>query len=203
MSRLPFSQACENNKQPIYNVLQSAFAQCSHILEIGSGTGQHAVFFASMMPWLQWQPSDRSENIESIQQWRDHAQLENLAAPIELDVTQQIWKTPDTIDGIFSANTCHIMSWSTVQMFFKGVSKTLKSNGKFCVYGPFNYNGDYTSPSNAQFDVWLKNRDPLSGIRDQEQIVSLALSVNLELEADHAMPANNRLLVFRKLTDFA
>ena len=195
---LPFSQACENNKQPILQILQTAFRNCKFILEIGSGTGQHAVFFAEQMPWLIWQTSDQVEYLDGINAWCDQAQLANLKKPLVLDVTQKPWPHINAVDGIFSANTCHIMSWSMVEDFFEGVGNTLKSGGRFCLYGPFNYHGQFTNDSNARFDQWLKQRDPLSGIRDHEAIVALAAKAGLTLLEDHAMPANNRTLVFHR-----
>jgi SAM-dependent methyltransferase len=196
---LPFSQACENNKQPILNILQSIFASCKSILEIGSGTGQHAIFFAEKMPWLTWQPSDQKTYLMGIAHQRENSALTNLLAPIELNVSTQPWPSLETIDGIFSANTCHIMSWAMVEDFIAGVGKTLISDGIFCLYGPFNYQGKFTSESNAQFDAWLKQRDNLSGIRDYEAMLVLAEKNGLQQQADHSMPANNRLLVFKKI----
>jgi cyclopropane fatty-acyl-phospholipid synthase-like methyltransferase len=195
---LPFSQACENNKQPILDILEAEFSGCCHIVEIGSGTGQHAVFFAEKMPWLIWQPTDQSEYLAGINAWLHQARLSNLRTPVELDVTQKPWPQFTETDGIFSANTCHIMHWPMVEDFISGVGKLLGKNGKFCLYGPFNYHGNFTSESNEHFDQWLKQRDPLSGIRDQEAILILAKNAGLELIADHAMPANNRLLVFSR-----
>lgn len=193
----PFSQACENNKRPILGVLQQAFAQVDRVLEIGSGTGQHAVFFAEAMPWLIWQPSDRAENLPGIRAWCEAAALPNLRQPLTLDVAAAPW--PDAgFDAVFSANTAHIMSWQAVELFVAGVGALLLSGGVFCLYGPFNYAGRYTSASNAQFDAWLKERDPLSGVRDFEALDALAHSAGLILAADHPLPANNRALVWRK-----
>ena len=194
----PFSQACENNKQPILTVLQQAFADIDRVLEIGSGTGQHAVHFAAAMPWLHWQPSDRAENLPGIRAWCADAGLHNLAPPLELDVMVSPWPAIVT-SGVFSANTAHIMSWPAVETFVSGVGACVPSGGRFCLYGPFNYQGRYTSASNAEFDTWLRSRDPLSGIRDFEAIERLAQAVGFVLEADHPMPANNRTLVWRKL----
>jgi uncharacterized protein DUF938 len=194
----PFSQACENNKRAILAVLQEAFANVDRVLEIGSGTGQHAVFFAESMPWLRWQPSDRAENLPGIRAWCKAAGLRNLADPLELDVTAVQWAIAST-SAVFSANTAHIMSWSSVELFIAGVGARLDSGGVFCLYGPFNYDGRYTSASNAQFDAWLHSRDPFSAIRDFEAIERLAQAAGLALDADHAMPANNRTLVWRKI----
>jgi hypothetical protein len=193
----PFSQACENNKRPILAVLQPAFAAVDHVLEVGSGTGQHAAFFAEAMPWLIWQPSDRTENLPGIRAWCEAAGLGNLKQPVVLDVTDAHWPIAHTA-AVFSANTAHIMSWMAVELFIAGVGARVRSGGIFCLYGPFNYAGRYTSASNAQFDAWLKDRDPLSGIRDFEAIERLAHAAGFTLIADHPMPANNRALVWRK-----
>ena len=193
----PFSQACLNNRQPILDVLLQYFGEVDQVLEIGSGTGQHAVFFAEHMPWLRWQPSDRAEHLDGIRAWRTEAALPNLAAPLELDVARQPWPL-DAVPAIFSANTVHIMGWPEVEAFIPAVGARLPPGGLFCLYGPFNYGGNYTSPSNAQFDGWLKQRDARSGIRDFEAVDALADAAGLTLLADHAMPANNRCLVWRK-----
>ncbi len=192
----PFSQACENNKQPILTVLREAFADVSSVLEIGSGTGQHAVHFAANLPHLVWQPSDQREYLEGITAWCDDAGLGNLKRPLELNVYQP-WPVTHT-PAVFSANTVHIMYWSGVEALFTGLGNVLEQDGVFCLYGPFNYEGHYTSDSNASFDQWLRARDPGSGIRDIEAIVKLAKGVELSLREDHTMPANNRLLEFVK-----
>lgn len=192
----PFSQACENNKQPILAVLREAFAAAGTVLEIGSGTGQHAVFFAAQMPWLRWLPSDCAPNLPGIRAWCDDAALPNLLAPIELDVTAT-WPVLQA-DAVFSANTAHIMPWPAVEIFFAGVGRLLPANGVFALYGPFNYDGRYTSESNADFDQWLKSADRRRGIRDFEAVNALAERAGFALLADHAMPANNRTLVWRK-----
>jgi cyclopropane fatty-acyl-phospholipid synthase-like methyltransferase len=192
----PFSQACENNKQPILSVLEQVFSTTSHVLEVGSGTGQHAVFFADKLPHITWQTSELLINHAGINQWLTPTPLANLRPPILLDLNYP-WPV-NLVDGIFSANTLHIVSWPLVEKFFAGVARHLSSGGVLCVYGPFNYQGQFTSPSNADFDLWLKGRDSLSGIRDIEAVEQLAQSVGLSLDADHQMPANNRLLVFIK-----
>lgn len=194
----PFSQACENNKQPIFEHLQQVFAEVGSVLEIGSGTGQHAVFFAPRMPHLTWQPSDLAENLPGIRAWIQTGQAANLKLPIELDVTWDAWPV-DRVDGIFSANSLHIMSWPSVGRLFEGVGRTLKPGGVLCLYGPFNYGGAYTSTSNAQFDQWLKQQNPDSAIRHFEDVNALASDQGLVLCSDHAMPANNRLLVWRRV----
>lgn len=192
-----YSEACEENKYPILDVLRQAFSELHSILEIGSGTGQHAVFFAEHIPHLLWQPSDTIENHASIIEWINDSQLDNVLPPLELDVAKHHWPT-QTFDGIFSANTTHIMSWPEVVELFSGVRNVLASQGKFCLYGPFNYGGEFTSPSNAHFDQWLKSREPKSGIRDFETLNKLAADIDLTLINDHEMPVNNRLLVWQK-----
>ncbi|WP_419534851.1 DUF938 domain-containing protein [Endozoicomonas sp.] len=193
----PYSQACENNKKAILDVIFPYFKACSHILEIGSGTGQHAVFFASQMPWLQWQTSDLQENHPGIVSWLSEAKLDNLYAPVELDVSSIEWLV-DGVDGVFSANTAHIMAWSEVQAMFHRIGELLASGGVFCLYGPFNYQGHYTSPSNAHFDQHLKQRASHMGIRDFESVTAEADSQGLILLADCEMPANNRTLIWQK-----
>ncbi len=193
----PYSQACENNKGYILPLLVDAFKHSKTLLEIGSGTGQHAVHFAPNMPWLTWQTSDLLVNHQGISQWLNESPASNLLPPVELDLNST-WPIK-TIDAIYTANTLHIVSWPLVQAFFAGVSQHLKVKGKCCIYGPFNYQGQYTSESNASFDLWLKERDSQSAIRDIEAVVDLAKNAGLSLARDHAMPANNRLLVFTKL----
>ena len=192
----PFSQACENNKVPILEVLSEHFSAVNSVLEIGSGTGQHAAFFAEQLPHLQWQPTDQQHYISGIEAWRDFSQLDNLLPPLVLDVNQP-WPI-ETITAIFSANTVHIMSWPEVERLFAGIKAVLASGGVLCLYGPFNYGGEYTSESNARFDQWLKARDPLSGIRDFEAVNGLAQANGLSLLKDYAMPANNRCLVWSR-----
>jgi len=196
MPEKPHSPACERNREPILAVLREHFAARRQVLEIGSGTGQHAVFFAAAMPWLQWQASDRAEYLPGTRAWLDDARLPNTPAPLELDVLAA-WPALD-VDAVFSANTLHIMGWDGVQALFEGVGKLLADSGDtLIVYGPFNYGGAYTSDSNRQFDAWLKARDPRSGIRDFEAVDALAEAAGLRLLADIEMPANNRCLVWR------
>jgi cyclopropane fatty-acyl-phospholipid synthase-like methyltransferase len=191
-----FSEACEENKQPILAVLVKQFSCSRTVLEIGSGTGQHAVFFARQLPHITWQPSDLPASHASINAWRAEAQLPNLLAPLTLDVVADQWPQ-ESYDAVFSANTTHIMSWPVVQIMFRGIGKLLQTGGVFCLYGPFNYNRRYTSASNARFDEWLKQRDPASGLRDLEDLDRLAGENGLTLAHDYEMPVNNRLLVWR------
>jgi len=192
----PFSQACENNKQPIFSVLEQAFSSTQQVLEVGSGTGQHAIYLAKNLSHLRWQTSDLACNHHGINQWLGEVPLANLEPPVVLDLNLA-WPVA-TFDGIFTANTLHIVSWRLVEKFFAGVASHLTVGGTLCVYGPFKYQDQFTSASNADFDLWLKGRDADSGIRDIEAIERLALAAGLSLTVDHPMPANNRLLVFGK-----
>lgn len=191
-----FSDACERNREPILQVLRRVFADRKAVLEIGSGTGQHAAYFAPALQHLSWQPADVAENLPSIRLWREEAQAPGLLEPIELDVDRPFPVVK--VDAVFSANTCHIMSWPQVERFFAGVGALLPPSGAFALYGPFHYGGKPTSPSNAEFDAFLRGRDPKSGVRDFEEIAALAKRGGLVLKEDNAMPANNRLLVFCK-----
>jgi len=193
----PFSQSCENNKQPILKILSHAFAKQKYVLEIGSGTGQHAVYFAKNLPFLTWQTSDLLINHKGINQWIDDFPALNIKRPLSIDLAKP-QSLNKNIDAMFSANTLHIINWSLVQNFFSLVEKFLAKNGILCIYGPFNYKGKYTSESNAKFDIWLKARDEHSGIRDFEAIVQLGIKAGLTLIDDVEMPANNRILIFQK-----
>ncbi|MBB1295398.1 MULTISPECIES: DUF938 domain-containing protein [Pseudoalteromonas] len=192
----PFSQACENNKNPILSVITAYLAQVESVLEVGSGTGQHSVHFAANLPHLQWHTSDRLVNHNGIKQWLDEAKLDNLHAPVELDLNRP-WPI-NTVDAIYTANTLHIVSKPLVEQFFTGVNKHLASKGLVCIYGPFKYNGNFTSESNQRFDEFLNQQDCQSGIRDFEWVQQLAEQAGLMLVDDIAMPANNQLLIFKR-----
>lgn len=194
---LAYSEASERNKGPILRILADACRDCRSVLEIGSGTGQHAVHFARHLPHLTWQPSDVPEGLPDLAERIAHEGPANLRPPIALDVRNHPWPV-DTVDAIFTANTFHIMNWACVEHFFAGVDQVLNPNGVLCVYGPFRYRGGFTTPSNADFDRYLRARDPASGIRDFEAVDALATSIGLRLEADHAMPANNQALVWSR-----
>ncbi|VAW95138.1 hypothetical protein MNBD_GAMMA23-467 [hydrothermal vent metagenome] len=203
MTNKPFSESCEQNKEPILSVIKQWFNQPdATLLEIGSGTGQHASYFPQFLDKLFWQPSDIAENQHSIKAWCSHAQLSNVHPPLILNVSQNEWPI-ESYDYVFSANTVHIMAWNEVKAMFAGIRKVLKLKGIFCLYGPFNYNSQCTSLSNAQFDQWLKSRNPNSGIRDFEALCELGESGSqhrpLKLLMDHEMPANNRILVFQSI----
>lgn len=196
-SELPFSQACENNKAPILEKLQLSFAQVRHVLEIGSGTGQHAVHFATHLPHLCWQASDQPQYVADLALRVQRAQLPNLPQPLVIDVMQTALLSPQ-VDAVFTANTLHIMSMPMVERFFASLNTWLNPTATLCIYGPFNYNGQFTSASNQAFDHSLKQRDPAMGIRDMEMIQQLAAAQHFQLQDDFAMPANNRLLWFKR-----
>jgi SAM-dependent methyltransferase len=200
---LPSSEACERNKGPILQVLTGALAAARRVLEIGSGTGQHAVHFSANLPHLLWQPSDSGENFRLLRRRLQAERPANLLEPLELDVRAHPWPV-GPVDAVFTANTLHIMDWGAVQEFFRGAGALLAGGdtdaahpGTLCVYGPFRYGGCYTSDSNAAFDRFLQERDPASGLRDFDALQALAHAQGLHLQADHAMPANNQLLVWR------
>ncbi len=193
----PFSQACENNKHAILEILARYLVGPLRVLEIGSGTGQHAAWFCQRLPALRWQCSDLEVDQAGIQAWLDDAGRADLPRPVDLDVRLSPWPVEE-VDAVFSANTAHIMGWDTVQAFVAGVGSVLVPGGLFLLYGPFNYEGTYTSESNRRFDAWLAARDPASAIRDFEQVDAAAARAGLVPVEDCGMPANNRLLVWRK-----
>ena len=197
MPPLPFSEACERNKGPILEVLRAAFAPCRAVLEIGAGTGQHAVHFASHLTHLAWQPTDRAEYLAGLAARVAAEGPANLRAPFEFDVARPA-PLPGTFDAIFSANTLHIMSWPEVEAFFAFAGRALGPGGTLAVYGPFRYRGRFTTESNEHFDRALRERDPASGIRDFEAVDALARAIGLRLVDDVAMPANNRCLVWTR-----
>ncbi len=193
----PYSAACEQNRAPILAVIQPLLTRCGQLLEIGSGTGQHAVYLGEQLPHLQWQTSDVPDYHPAILAWLSEAALDNVLPPLTLDVSQPVW--PElVVDAVFTANTLHIMSWPEVVACFAGVGRLLETGGLLLVYGPFNYQGQYTSESNARFDQWLQERDPASGVRDFEALDLLAESAGMRLQADYEMPANNRILCWQK-----
>jgi cyclopropane fatty-acyl-phospholipid synthase-like methyltransferase len=192
-----YSAACERNREPILAILRSVLTQPARVLEIGSGTGQHAVYFASRLPHLTWQTSDLPHHHSSIHAWIEEANLLNVLPPLTLDTAAADWPQQQ-FDAVFSANTCHIMAWQEVQAMFAGIGRVLRTGGLACIYGPFNYGGTFTSASNAQFDAALKAQAAHMGIRDIEAVGRLADQHGLTLLADHPMPANNRLLVWQR-----
>ncbi len=191
----PDAPSCERNREPILAVLRDHFVDRRAVLEIGSGTGQHAVFFAAALPHLRWQASDRSGNLAGIRAWLDEAALPNTPAPIEFDVCA-FWPQ-QRFDAVFSANTLHIMSWTEVERLFAGLPGILTDDARLVIYGAFNYGGQYTSESNAVFNAWLKSQGAHQGLRDFEAVDALARQAGLMLLEDRAMPSNNRCLVWR------
>ena len=193
----PFSQACENNRGPISQVLERVLVDCQSVFEIGSGTGQHAVWFSRAMPHLQWQTSDRKENHQGIKQWISDSSLENIHHPLELDVGVGPW--PEGLfDAIFTANTAHIMALSEVELMFSGVSKLLISGGLFCLYGPMQYSGVISAESNRAFDAKLRAVKSTQGIRELNDLNKLAAAFGMELIEDNDLPANNQLVIWQK-----
>lgn len=202
LESLPFSQACENNKDAILAVLKKELVGHSYVLEVGSGTGQHSVYFAPRLKHLEWQTSDVMENHRLIQAWHQAYPTPNLHAPVAFDLTTDslpTLKSNQPFDAVFTANTLHIIAWSLVERLFEMVGESLPIDGKLIVYGPFNENGQYTSASNRSFDFSLKQRDPNSGIRNKEDIIAIAKLHQLVLANEYPMPANNQILVFQKI----
>jgi len=192
----PFAQAADENRQVILQALAPYLA--GEVLEVGSGTGQHAVYFCSQMPELRWQTSDLESSLAGIRAWIDESGLDNMPPPLLLDACGS-WPERQ-YDTIYSANTFHIMGREAVARCIEGGARCLSAGGHFAVYGPFNYGGRFTSASNERFDAMLKSADPESGIKDFEWLDELAGAAGMDLEADIAMPANNRCLVWKKRT---
>ncbi len=193
----PYSPACDNNRGPILEVIAPMLQDAASVLEIGSGTGQHAVYFANRMPHLVWHTSDTPEHHAGINLWLEEADLPNARPPLELDVTQDPW--PDVgVDAVFSANTAHIMDWREVEAMFAGVGRLLQKDGLFLLYGPFNFDNRYTSDSNERFDGMLRGRDPGSGLRNYEDLECLARDAGMAFRSCHPMPANNYILCWAR-----
>ena len=197
MAIKPHSPSSERNREPILGVLREYFSDRRNVLEIGSGTGQHAVHFAAALPRLTWQSSDRAENLPGIRAWLDEAALPNTPAPLEFDVNGRWPAGP--FDAVFSANTLHIMAWPEVQRLFAQLPAVTTDDAVLIIYGPFNNQGRYSSESNAAFDQWLKARSAHMAIRDAEAVDALADVAGFRLLTDIAMPANNRCRVWRRM----
>ena len=191
----PRSEACERNRDAILKVLMQWFLEPGTALEIGSGTGQHAVYFARHMPHITWLSSDLEDNRAGIRAWVSESQLPNLPPPLRLDVSDSAWPVVRT-QYVFSANTAHIMNWTQVQAMFAGVAKTLGPKGVFCLYGPFNHKGEFTSDSNRAFDSLLRSQNAEMGLRDDLALITLGRRSNMQLSGDYWLPANNRVLVW-------
>lgn len=190
----PFSQACENNKGFILEVLKQEFKAVNSVLEIGSGTGQHAAHFAKHLSHLTWQTSDQLEYHQGIYLWLQEYQLNNLFPPLQLRLLKDPWPEQD-FDGFFTANTAHIMQKSEVIELMRKVNLVMPKTGVFCQYGPFKVDGKFTSQSNEDFHNKLVGQG-LGGYRDIEELQEWATALNLEKIIE--MPANNLLLVWRK-----
>jgi cyclopropane fatty-acyl-phospholipid synthase-like methyltransferase len=199
-SSLPHSDACERNKGAILAVLRAALSESGSVLEVGSGTGQHVVHFARELPHTRWLPTDTGAYLPGLQARLRVEAPANVTPAIELDVRMDAWAVP-VVDAVFSANTLHFMSVECVREFFRGVHQVLSPSGLLIVYGPFNYGGEFSSPSNARFDAWLKETDPVRGIREFEWLNELAEARGLSLREDLLMPANNRALVWGRGTN--
>jgi SAM-dependent methyltransferase len=197
MADLPFVQAAENNKGPILEVLRPLLTEVGLVLEVGSGTGQHAVHFATHLPHLVWQPTERADQLPVLSLRLEAEAPDNVRAAVALDVADDPWQVP-MADAVYAANAVHIMSWAHVEALFRQVPQILRPGGYLILYGPYKYNGAYTTQSNAAFDQWLKERDSLSGIRDFEALDALAQAAGLKFQADHGMPANNQCIVWRR-----
>ncbi|PRY05185.1 DUF938 domain-containing protein [Paraburkholderia sp. BL25I1N1] len=195
------SPSAERNREPILAVLRAVLPANGRVLEIASGTGQHAIWFARAMPGLDWQPSDADADARaSIGAWVAHEGLTNVRAPLALDVHQPDWGM-DTLDAVVCINMIHISPWSAAQALFAGAGRRLVDGGVLYLYGPYKRGGAHTSPSNDAFDQQLRGRDPEWGVRDMEEVVALGVSVGLVCDEPIAMPANNFSLVFRKRAD--
>ena len=199
----PYSESCDQNRDVILSIIEPLLKSASTVFEIGSGTGQHAVYFAEKLPHLVWQTSDRAAYLDGIRQWISDSKLKNIRPPVELDVSENQWPHRDQsagveVDAVFTANTVHIMNQTDTDNMISGVAALLRKGGSLIIYGPFNYDGQYTSESNARFDQWLKQRDPQSGIKNIETLLLSAQQQGLALVSDYAMPANNRILHFQK-----
>ena len=193
----PVSEACERNREPILKVLQQWFIASGDVLEIGAGTGQHAVHFAQGLPHLTWIATDREENLPGISEWLEEARLPNLRGPLRLDVRDAAWPV-ESVQYAFSANTMHIMSWPEVELTLAGLGRVVRPQGVLCVYGPFNRDGRFTSESNRAFDEALRARDPEMGVRNDRDVIAAAMQCGFVFAADYSMPAKNRMLVWTR-----
>ena len=194
----PYAESCDQNKDVIHQVIQPYLKPGSEVLEIASGTAQHAVYIAGLNPQVQWQTSDRSDYLPGIRNWLSFACLDNLIDPIALDVCGT-WPSKQ-YDLVFTSNSLHIMNESEAEACIRGAAQRLKPLGFFITYGPFNYNGEFTSESNREFEGWLKQNNPHSGIKHFETLNEIAVHSGLELSEDVEMPANNRILIWQRET---
>ncbi|WP_028228321.1 DUF938 domain-containing protein [Paraburkholderia ferrariae] len=190
--------AAGRNAAPILDVLRGVLPARGTVLEIASGTGQHAVHFAAALPDLVWQPSDADPRARaSIEAWRAQAGLANLRAPLELDVLREPWPI-EAFDALVCINMIHIAPWEAAVALMHGAGARLPAGGVLATYGPYRRGGAHTAPGNEAFDADLRARDPAWGVRDMEAVEALAHAQGLVCEARVPMPANNFTLVFRK-----
>jgi SAM-dependent methyltransferase len=201
----PYSASCERNREPILRVLRSCFADRRKVLEIGSGTGQHAVTFASELPAVTWWPTDLNDNhLRSIAAWRTHARLDNVKPPVRLDASQNDWRLaalglPSSFIAIFCANVIHISPWAVAEGLFAGAARHLAADGRLFLYGPFKRDGQHNAPSNAAFDESLRRQNPEWGVRDIAELRTLAAANQLRLAQISEMPSNNAVLTFKRI----
>ena len=192
-----FSQAADNNKAAILAVLAEYLPHQTKLLEIGSGAGQHAIHLAAALNHVLWQPSDREIVLPALTSNIDEYGPVNILEPIILDLAAHTWPA-QTYNCVYAANVVHIVSSELGEILIRRAAKVLTDEGLLALYGPFKYAGDFTTPSNADFDLWLKERDAQSGVRDVEWILDLASHAGLQLVEDRQMPANNQMLIFQK-----
>lgn len=184
------------NREPIARVLERILPHPIKVLEIASGSGEHAVYFAEQIPWLSWQPTEREpDRIASIEAWRQESGLSNVAPAMRLDVLQQPWPV-DEAGAIFCSNMIHIAPWEATEGLIRGAAKVLPSGGLLILYGPFREGDRHTAESNRRFDEELKAKDPSWGVRDRFEVEALARGEGLILQELVPMPANNMILVF-------
>ena len=186
-----FAQACDRNQAPILAVLKEVLPNRGKVLEIGSGTGQHAAYFSHFLPNLTWQPSDLADALPSIEAWRKESCVPNLNSPIVIDLLGNN-EDLSRVDAIVCINVAHIVAWTGVERLFSIAANILESNGVLYFYGPYRYPDRTLEPSNVAFDRWLKEHNPVSGIRDYAAVESLAESSGFTLGGDRSMPSNNR-----------
>lgn len=195
----PTSDACDRNREPILKVLQDFITRDDRrLLEIGSGTGQHAVYLAPHFPQLAWYPTDVSGKLKGIKLWMHEAGTPNIQPPVRLEVGKDDFPKVK-FDVVFTANTFHIMHWKEGKSLIKLLGHRLREGSRAIFYGPFKYEGQFTSPSNEAFDRNLKQSDPLSGIRSFEDVNNAMIKNGFELIADVDMPANNQMLIYSRL----
>ena len=193
---LGFSQAADNNKASILTVLSKYLQAGDVVLEVASGSGQHALHMAKALPYVTWYPSERPAALDTLKHNIEACGSDNIATPLSIDLVKDTWQKP-LVDVVYAANIAHIVTPLLGERLVALARNALSGGGLLALYGPFKYAGAFTSESNARFEQWLKARDPRSGIRDFEWMLELASDHDMTLIEDHTMPANNQLLVFQ------